>query len=528
MEEQHYKCKFCEFLTSENKRLFPHAVSHNEHLDISNFKTSFSAYFEPISIRYRTLDYFKPFESKRDVTDLVNYLVSIDSAHRFTLKECAIVIEDFRLLEYFFRKCIQRNLFPRGEEYISKVVAAINSLNFQEAQNLIWDLDDVKKRQRIRYTPPKPQSLPKSQEAPTACTPAIEQPKVESDTGSESDPDLIGEVKISEIHFEVGKIKYKKHILVNSRIVPLTKSVRKSITQTFRIVRDKTTKNHFVFDPVEDLSIILDACDESKRQKAQTEKKSKLNSGTANIPWRAVTFHDYRLSVMNVFGGSNRTPFIYHHTQISKSFNKIIKYIERACPQLTATLRDGNIIGIHGVDKLISLIPKLTHKTLYDEEDYAISTSKRRTLYPGNSYSLNDLKGRREFSKSSYLTYLSERHHVDFKVYYLLESVNHMSNECSRDEYGFLFTLSQNSRRTILIFENMTDESRASIVFSVSTPLISEGINQIKKFLGGDLVNKRQKLAYGQVIFKSAAIINVSRILHTDMYSWRYNVNSYK
>ena len=195
---------------------------------------------------------------------------------------------------------------------------------------------------------------------------------------------------------------------------------------------------------------------------------------------------------------------------------------------LTAILRDSNIIDIKGVDKLISLVPKLTNRTLFDEEDYNISSNIRQaTLYPGNSYLLNDIKSRKEFSKSSFLAYLSKKHILDIKVYYLLESVNHMSNECSRDEYGFLFSISQNSRRTVLVFENITDESRASIVFTVSTPLLVDGINQIKKFLSGDMINKRQKLAYGNVTFKSKSIISVTRILHTDIYSWKSNINRY-
>lgn len=529
MEYKIYTCKFCDFSTSTEKKLFPHAVSHNEHLDISNFITSKAAYYEQHTVELKSLDYFRPFTSKRDISDLVEYLASINPAYRFSLKECSIVIEDLRLLEHFFKKCIQRNLYPRGSEYISKIVAAIHTLSFPEIHNLIWDLDDVKKRNRIRYIPPKKET-PKDknpQDNDIPKTSSVEAPANEETQKNISD-DFLGEVKITELHFEIGKLKYKKHILVNSRIVPLTKSIRKSITQTFRIVKDNSlSKRHFKFDSEEDLSVILNACDEAKEQRRQTEKNIKLPNGTKPIPWSAVTFHDYRLSVVNIFGGSN-TPFIYRNPNISKSFNSVKKYIERACPMLTASLRDGNIVDIKGVDRLISLIPKLTNKTLFDEEDYDISSKVRHiTLYPGNSYLLTDIKNRREFSKSTFLSYLSKKHLIDFKVYYLLESVNHMSNESTRDEYGFLFSIAQNTRRTILVFENITDESRASIVFTVSTPLLTEAVNQIKKFLSGDMINKRQKLAYGHITFKSDSIISVTRILHTDIYSWRSNINRY-
>lgn len=528
MDKQIYKCKFCNFTTTSKKKLFCHAVSHNEHLDISNFSTSFPAYYELCSLDLKSLDYFKPFKSKRDVSYLVNHLASIEPAYRFSLKECAIAIEDFKLIEHFFKKCIQLNLYPRGSEYISKIVAAIHNLNFRETKNLIRDLDDIKKRPRIRFIPTKTPSVQKSQgKNETDITSSV----LISDELSQKavSDDFIGEVKVSELHFEIGKIRYKKHILVNHRIVPLTKSIRKSIPQPFKIVKDNSfSRKHFKFYHEEDLLLILEACEEAKKQRLSTEKDSKLINGTKPIPWSAIIFHDYKLSVLNVFGGDNQTPFIYRNPNLSKSFNKIIKFIERACPMLSANLRNGNIINITGVGELLSLIPKLTNKTHYDEDDYDISTVVRNiALYPGNSYFLDDIKGRREFSKSSFLTYLSKKHLIDSKIYYLLESVNHLSNDCSRDEFGFLFTISHNPRKTTLIFENITDESRASIVFTASTPMLDEAIIQIKKFLNGDLINKRQKLAYGQITFKNDSIIKVSRILHSNIYRWRTNVNRF-
>lgn len=99
--------------------------------------------------------------------------------------------------------------------------------------------------------------------------------------------------------------------------------------------------------------------------------------------------------------------------------------------------------------------------------------------------------------------------------------------QTSGEEYGYIFT-TRNSRDgvTTVVFENSTDESRSSLIFFVDTALYDRGIQDIIHFLGCDMVNKRQKLAYRRIEFKSKAIRNYCRVVHKSFGDWQWQMLS--
>lgn len=334
-------------------------------------------------------------------------------------------------------------------------------------------------------------------------------------------PYNIVDAPLQKFAFRNGYISYKniKAIFKIPKICELRKGWREGVTKVFRIKvyppSEGTSRKKFEFESIKDLEYVLDFCQTYASQR----------NGSYNIPWQYVTFSNYKLTIpCNIFGGSSHNIYTYRDTKLMSSFNKIKDYIERSCPQLVARVKDSNIIGVSNFQPLLELIPKFKNEFTQRLNFDTSNDSIQKYLRPGSAFPLDKLKGRSEFSKSPYLSHLCKIHLLDFKVFYLLESINHESSESSQVEYGYLFTINKTYDCVTLVFENITDESRASLVFKIKIDGLEEAIIDIKDFLSSNLKNKRQLLAKGMITFNNNSILSVSRISHTDLYTWKWNL----
>lgn len=491
----------------------------------------------------KDLKSFMPFNTKQDINNLVKYLENTEKAERFRLKECALAISNLELLEYFFKRCIQKNLYPRGSGYISRVISCINSLEEKMMlQNVMKEYPDVEQRKRIRTSSKKDLLNNKTNNGTNSVNQQTSLSKDESANTVKSNCNkkdtalsklqIIGNrvinLPLSNMTFREGMVLYKEYIFRNPGICIISKKNRNKVLRTFNIIiESKGIEKTFIFEESEDLKFIIELCrkyNNKPKPKAKGKKEILLN-GYIDVPWNEVEFGNRQLYIKNKSRSSDtrKKAFVFKNYGILPSFNDIRDYIERSCKPMKAHYREGEIVGLINYEPLLKLIPRLIQRTTCNEEQYETEENNfiRTRLYPGNSYLLNELVKRREFTKSLYLSFLSKTHLISYKVYYILESVNHFDS--SYEEFGYLFTVKESPHSIILLFENITEESRSSLAFFVKAGFLNNGIAAIRNFLSSDMINKRQRLSEGMIL-KDESIIKVKRIFHTYFSSWKLNM----
>ena len=82
-----------------------------------------------------------------------------------------------------------------------------------------------------------------------------------------------------------------------------------------------------------------------------------------------------------------------------------------------------------------------------------------------------------------------------------------------------MYTIRENDNHSLIVYENVVDESRSSIRFCVERFQYNFAIDAIRRFWASDIKNKRQKLLYNQISFGDKAIYR-QRISHD--YDWEY------
>lgn len=359
-----------------------------------------------------------------------------------------------------------------------------------------------------------------------------------NNTGKKSDRSLIASnVKASQFKIRKSEISFSdqdnnKYYLRSVRIPEnVNKEVLNHIEHTFTLIFDRTSTGRldselrFIFKPANDLSFLLAEIERLSKNEDIEIDKSFPPTGEFEVPWRYVRFYDGVLMIThpNPSKRGTLTPFHFRNSDILKTFEDIRFYIENKNPKLRVNAADGVITGLLNFKDFISVISQ--YKDYENEEDIGFG----KPLSPGNiSGFLKDVFQRNTFiRKSPYLSYLATLQISEYKILYLLERVIHESGQVDTDEYGYLFVIKKTSAQMILLYENITDSSRSSIVFYVNPEEYVKAVEIIRKFLACEIKNKRQKLSFGQIQFNNPCIREVKRIKHTDLIDWKYNIQYY-
>lgn len=331
------------------------------------------------------------------------------------------------------------------------------------------------------------------------------------------------------IEYTINNMVYYFRSVKISQSAP--ESVLERIEHYFTLVKDRSivvndkVEGRFYFEPANDLSYLLAEIERLSTNQKFTEDKSFPQTGEFEVPWRFVHFYEGVLSIThpNPSKRGTFTPFHFRNSDILKSFEDIRLYIEKKSPKLRVQAADGVIIGLLNFKEFMSVISQ--YKDFEKEEDIGFG----RPLNPGNlSGFTKEVFQRNSFiRKSPYLSYLATLHNTGYNILYLLERVIHESGQVDTDEYGYLFVIKKTAIQMILLYENITDSSRSSIVFYVDPENYTKAVEIIRKFLAGEIKNKRQKLAFGQIRFNNPCIREVKRIKHTDLIDWKYNIQYY-
>ncbi len=340
---------------------------------------------------------------------------------------------------------------------------------------------------------------------------------------------LASDIYASNLKFSKGSIEYvhtdgKSYFLKSVRIdreVP--PEILSLITShKFTLTKDRSVNNgkkrRFLFEPANDLSFLLAEIKRIQDKEIWTTDGQFPKTGEFELPWSNVRFYD---GIMILFhpNPSKRgtfTPFHFRHPDILHSFEDIRPYIETRCSKLRVKTADGVIISLQNFKDFAVGISQ--YKDWETEEHVYFGDSIKKGI--GSFISKESFSKNRHIIKSPYLSYLAAAQHSNYKIAYLLERVIHESGLADNEEYGYLFVLKEGYDYLVLLYENITDSSRSSILFKVYKHEYQKAVDIIRRFWAGDIKNKRQKLSWGKIRFNDKYIQDIKRIKHSSKYEW--------
>jgi hypothetical protein len=470
-----------------------------------------------------------PIKTKQEADSLLWYLSKIKPQYRYSYDDCLRDIEEKQIEEYFSSKASEMNLFSKNKGKLSNN----NGSHISESSDTLLQSNDTNSKTNLtsESTRQYNDNVKKNSHEDNhnnKCTPSKEKTYARE---LDIDFTIASCVSASDFTITDGCIKYKDYTLQSVKIQEIPADILQQIDHKFKLQHDylrKNQQNGFMFNPPTDLSLLLSEAEKLMPKRKHSSQTKYPQSGTFGLPWNFVKFYNGEMMLIHPKPSQRGTllPYRYRHLSIVAAFNDIKHYIQARVPRLIVTSRDGVIVGVENFRNFKKAIPQFLNHIKYNEADYIQNNISQSALKVGRAYTLNQLHDVIRKSKSPYLAFLSEKQITSKKIYYIIEYSVH--EKSSTDEYGFIFTIrNSNDGVTTVVFENSTDESRSSLIFFIETKMYQIGIQHIINFLASDMVNKRQKLAYQSIAFKSNAIRWYCRVVHQNFYDWKWRMLSF-
>lgn len=221
-------------------------------------------------------------------------------------------------------------------------------------------------------------------------------------------------------------------------------------------------------------------------------------------------------------GADGHLPLKYELKQSRKVFSNISDYLIRKLPPIQVEAKNGCITKVLAPFSLAECIELIEHKSGKPSLSKTIAkpTVQRKDIYKNEARTII-----KDF-KSRYLDYLCASQLDDFKVVCCIEQRTTESG-ASATEYSFIFTLKSTPRKTLLIFENV-NVSRSTYAVSVNTSSYEDCVDNVFAYFASDILNKRQKMASGEVRINHPGIRDMKRIFHKDYLTWCDSIKSLK
>ena len=496
------------------------------------------------------LSTFAPINTPKAVTNLVSYLSVLKPRERYESQDCLASITTDELRRLFCKEVIEKEIYPDTDLPIASIMEqdkAQMAAKDSGKQKIESKTKKKKNKKQIKKEPTQENRIEQHfnassrqysergnrfvyEEKMRDREALLARLKRSSSKVSTEDFIIARDVKASRFSVVQGCIYYLSYKLESVRIPSIPDSVLATIERTFTIKKDSgkyyKTGSHFVFEPATDLSVFLNEATRANLKLGNSVKridKPVEYEGIFYLPWKYVAFREGYLFLThpNAKGRDTINPFRFDHHLIHKSYGDFMPYIEKNAPKLLVEGHNGRITQLLNFPKLAKIFPHLTsYATLENNE---ISIGRMRPVV-NRAYSIDEFRNARFINKSQYLAYLCKMQLPSYKIYYLLENAVHESSDLSRDEFGYLFAIRAFGMTLTLLYENVIDESRSSLVFNIYRSEFEDAVKFIARFLASDEENKRLKLAHERVHF-NRYVKSYGRISHTTYEEWRSRIN---
>lgn len=513
------------------------------------------------------LSLFLPINSESDLNKLIGYLSSLKPRERYDLVSIVRSITKKDLLTKFRSMTTESNLYPKEEieryrplerkDLHKEYKQSVNSgnkfkfLGHQKSNNVVnnkknkrikihivdscptWDLNN-KSQNAIKTKSSKRKKTKATDSQKTKCAKVWHVGDGKLYEFDESKlTKLVNNVMAVDFVVTDGRIEYKNMILTSHRIQSALKDSLAKIDKVFTLIL-YPHKGEFRFHPATDLNVMIDEIARVKkvqrdlvsipRIEAIVVESSRVQrypqNGMFSLPWEYVIFNEGELilSHPNASKYASMNPFRFHNKKIHRNYRDFIDYFRKKSPLLKVVCHDNRITSLLNIEDFLKSISHLVSDSDFAEEE----VEKRfPQLMPGNNITVDEFRTRKLINKSPYLSFLCKYQNKEHNIYYLKENVVHSSSDFIDEEFGYLFTIKKSFRYSVLVYENITDQSRSSYVFYVDTYRIEDAVKYISRFLASDMENKRERIAQSSIRMKHPAIRLMVRVSHTSYSEWR-------
>lgn len=213
-------------------------------------------------------------------------------------------------------------------------------------------------------------------------------------------------------------------------------------------------------------------------------------------------------------GKEGHLPLRYELKESRKVFSNISDYLLKKLPPIQVEAQNGSIVRVLTPFSLTECVELIEHKS----EHPTLSKSKPRPTVTRKDIEKSEAKTVIKDYKSRYLDYLCSAQLDNYKVVCCIEQRTTESG-ASDTEYSFIFTIQSNERKTLLVFENV-NPSRSTYIIDVITSNYKDSIDNVFAYFASDILNKRQKMASGELRINHPGIRNMKRLFHKDYLNW--------
>lgn len=221
-------------------------------------------------------------------------------------------------------------------------------------------------------------------------------------------------------------------------------------------------------------------------------------------------------------GADGHLPLRFDLKESRKVYSNINDYLLKKLPPIQVEAQNGCIVKVLSPLSLTECIELIEHKS----EKPNVSKEIAKPSVQRNDIVKSEARTLIKEFKSRYLDYLCASQLDDFKVVCCIEQRTTESGT-SATEYSFIFTLKSTPRKTILIFENVNN-SRSTYAVSVDTSSYEDCVDTVFAYFASDILNKRQKMASGELRINHSGIRDMKRIFHKDYLTWCDAIKSLK
>ena len=213
-------------------------------------------------------------------------------------------------------------------------------------------------------------------------------------------------------------------------------------------------------------------------------------------------------------GTNGHLPFRYNSAQSRRVFSNITQYLFKQLPSIYVESKNGRITKVLSPLSLTECI-KLIEQRLSQPD---IIQCEAKKSVQRRDISKSETKSIIKNFKSKYLDYLCSLQIEEYKVVCCTEQRTTASG-ADVTEYSFIFTIKSTPRITIIVFENV-NLTRSTYVIKVNTVQYDGCIDKVFAYFASEILNKRQKIAQGNLRINHTGIYGFERLFHRNYLSW--------